>query len=86
MIPGRDDYAKRQLDIVLEAYEQMRVFDNRSLRLIEPLRALRMVHFNAWIAKRWEDPAFPRTFVEFGTEKYWNEQLRQLEDQLDLLP
>jgi Ser/Thr protein kinase RdoA (MazF antagonist) len=85
MIPGRDDFAKRQLDIVLEAYDQMRTFDYRSLRLIEALRALRMIHFDGWIAKRFEDPAFPKAFPEFGTDKYWMEQVIQLEEQCALL-
>ena len=82
---GRDEEAKRKLGILLEGYEQMRDFDRSTLRLIEPLRALRVCHFNAWIAKRWSDPAFPRTFVEFGTPRYWQEQLRFLEEELELI-
>lgn len=85
IFPSRDAVAQEQLRNLISAYEQMRPFDHRSLRLIEPLRALRMIHFNAWIAKRWEDPAFQRTFVEFGTEKFWNEQIRGLDEQLDLI-
>lgn len=85
IIPGRDEYAKQQLSILLEAYEQMRKFDYQSLNLIEPLRALRMIHFSGWIAKRWEDPAFPRAFVDFGTERYWAEQISQLQEQLLLI-
>ena len=85
IIPGRDEYAQRQFSILLEAYEQMRSFDPLTLRLVEPLRALRMMHFNAWIAKRWEDPAFPAAFISFGTERYWGEQVSQLEEQLMLV-
>lgn len=85
IIPGRDEYAQRQLDILLEAYEQMRPFDYESLKLIEALRALRMIHFDGWIARRWSDPAFPKAFPEYGTDKYWNEQIRQLNEQCDLL-
>lgn len=85
LIPGRDEYAKNQLNILLDAYEQMREFDYQSLRLIEPLRALRMIHFTAWIAKRWEDPAFPNAFVDFGTPKYWSEQIAQLQEQVCLI-
>lgn len=85
IIPGRDDYAKRQLSILLKAYCEMRDFDSTSLKLIEPLRALRMIHFSAWIAKRWKDPAFPRTFVDFGTEAYWQEQVAQLEEQVGFI-
>ena len=82
MVPGRDEYAKRKLEVLLSAYEEMRDFDRASLRLIEPLRTLRMVHFDAWIAKRWTDPAFPKAFSEFGTERYWQEQINLLDAQL----
>lgn len=85
LIPGRDDYARQQLNALLDGYEQMRDFDRRSLRLIEPLRAMRMIYFSAWIAKRWEDPAFQRTFVDFGSPKYWREQMMQLMEQMELI-
>lgn len=85
LFPGRDEYSVEQLTKLLRAYEQMREFDWESLELIEPLRALRMVHFSAWIGKRWEDPAFKRAFVEYGTVKYWNEQLSLLEEQLGII-
>ena len=85
LIPGRDDYAKRQLEIMLDAYETMRPFNRTHLRLIEPLRALRFVHFSAWIGRRWQDPAFPRAFPHFGTDRYWQEQLADLRDQLTVI-
>ena len=85
IMPGRDEYAREQLDILLNAYEQMRPFDRQSLRLIEPLRALRFVHFSAWIARRWADPAFPRVFSHFGTPRYWQEQLSDMQEQLRLV-
>lgn len=85
IVPGRDEYAQAKLKIVLEGYEQFRSFDRKTLRLIEPLRAMRIIHFNAWIAKRWDDPAFQRTFVEFGTERYWTEQIQTLREQEDLI-
>lgn len=85
LLPGRDDYAQKHLQILLTAYEQMRPFDYSTLRLIEPLRALRIVHFDAWIARRWSDPAFPRTFVEYATPRYWSEQLQQLREQLSFI-
>ena len=58
----------------MEGYEQLRDFDRRELRLIEPLRTLRLIHYSAWLAQRWQDPAFPRAFPWFGTEAYWLEQ------------
>lgn len=85
LVPGRDDVARQQWEVLLEGYEMMRRFDRRSLRLVEPLRALRFVHFSAWIAKRWEDPAFPDAFPEFGSQRYWNEQLMDLKEQLALV-
>jgi Ser/Thr protein kinase RdoA (MazF antagonist) len=85
LTPGRDDYATRLREILLDAYETMRPFDRRTLRLVEPLRALRFVHFSAWIGRRWQDPAFPRAFPHFGTAKYWQDQLVDLKEQLALI-
>jgi Ser/Thr protein kinase RdoA (MazF antagonist) len=82
MIPGRDDYANRSLALLLEGYEQMRPFDRSTLRLIEPLRTLRLIHYSAWIARRWEDPSFKAAFPQFGTHGYWREQLGDLQDQI----
>jgi Ser/Thr protein kinase RdoA (MazF antagonist) len=84
LIPGRDAYAQSKLRVLLAAYETMRPFDRRQLRLIEPLRALRFVHFSAWIGRRWQDPAFPKAFPQYGTEGYWREQLADLREQLAL--
>jgi Ser/Thr protein kinase RdoA (MazF antagonist) len=53
------------------------------MQLIEPLRALRMIHFSAWIARRWEDSAFKMAFPAFGTEHYWQEQIEGLALQLE---
>jgi Ser/Thr protein kinase RdoA (MazF antagonist) len=85
VIAGRstDDVVHREA--LLEGYEQMRAFDRRTLRLIEPLRALRIVHFAAWIARRWEDEAFKRSFPFFGTERYWREQIDTLTEQLEII-
>jgi Ser/Thr protein kinase RdoA (MazF antagonist) len=85
LIPGRDEESNRNLNRMIAAYEQMRDFDWDTLRLIEPLRALRFIHFSAWIAKRWNDPAFTRTFTQYGTSRYWQEQLSDLEEQLELI-
>lgn len=85
LIPGRDEGAREKLELMLSGYEEMRGFDRRTLRLVEPLRALRFVHFCAWIARRWEDPAFPLAFPQFGTPRYWNELTLDLEEQLRLI-
>jgi Ser/Thr protein kinase RdoA (MazF antagonist) len=71
-----------QLADVLEGYEQFLPFNRREVPLIEPLRALRMVHYSAWLARRWSDPAFPKAFPWFAEPRYWEEHYRALEDQL----
>ncbi|MCX6119548.1 MAG: serine/threonine protein kinase [Proteobacteria bacterium] len=85
LVPGRDEYAQRKMRSVLRGYEMMAPFDRKTLRLIEPLRALRFVHFAAWIGKRWEDPSFPKGFPQFATSRWWQEQIRDLEEELSLI-
>ena len=82
---GDDEYGKERREILLDAYEEMRAFDITTMHLIEPLRALRMIHFSAWIARRWEDSAFKLGFPAFGTERYWQEQIETLALQLEKL-
>lgn len=81
-LPGRDDETRRLREAFLEGYESFRRFDRSTLRLIEPLRGLRIVSYSAWIARRWHDPFFPRAFQEFGTEAYWTGEVRELEETL----
>jgi len=84
MLTGSDDsYGKTMRELLLEEYETIRQFDHSTLRLIEALRVLRMIHFTAWIAKRWEDGAFKLAFPHFGSERYWQEQLEGLAIQLE---
>ena len=80
LLPGRDPETERLRELFIVAYEQLRAFDRRTLRLIEPLRGLRMVHYTAWIARRWHDPAFPATWPHFGTEQYWFDATYDLEE------
>ncbi len=70
-----------QLGELLEGYEEFNDFERRELRLIEPLRTLRLMHYAAWLARRWDDPAFPRAFPWFNTERYWEEHILTLEEQ-----
>jgi Ser/Thr protein kinase RdoA (MazF antagonist) len=83
--PGRDEEGIRQREVLIAAYDTMKVFDRSTLDLLEPLRALRFIHFAAWISRRWKDPAFPRAFPNFNTWDYWNEQVADLEDQVRLI-
>lgn len=77
---GRDSVA--ELAPLLEGYESIRAFDHRELALIEPLRSLRLIHYSGWLASRWDDPAFPAAFPEFGSNRYWNERTHELLEQL----
>ncbi len=85
MLSGEPEAARRQLDALLDGYESVREFDWRELRLIEALRTQRMIHHSAWLARRWEDPAFPLAFPWFGTPNYWSDQVVKLRDQLDVM-
>jgi Ser/Thr protein kinase RdoA (MazF antagonist) len=70
-----------QLEALLEGYEMFHDFDDSELVLIEPLRTLRMMHYAAWVARRWNDPAFPLAFTWFNTERYWAEHILELREQ-----
>ena len=74
-----------QLSTLIEGYEQFRPFDRRELVLIEPLRTLRLIHYSAWLARRFDDPIFPIHFPWFGTEAYWQEQTQLLLAQIDAM-
>lgn len=74
-----------QLSEVLAGYNEFADFNPRELHLVEALRTLRMLHYAAWLARRWEDPAFPHNFPWFNTERYWGEHLLQLREQFSAL-
>lgn len=74
-----------QMSEVVAGYEEFNEFQPRELKLIEPLRALRMLHHTAWLASRWDDPAFPRAFSWFNTEKFWGEHIIELREQCAVL-
>jgi len=85
MLSGDRQRRIAQLDVVLEGYREFSDFDMAELRLIEPLRTLRMLHYSAWLASRWDDPAFPITFPWFNTVRYWGEHILELREQLAAL-
>ncbi|MCG9790591.1 serine/threonine protein kinase [Vibrio barjaei] len=74
-----------QLDVLLEGYQEFGDLANDQLKLIEPLRGLRMVHYMAWLAKRWHDPAFPQAFPWFNDAKYWEGQVLGFKEQIAAL-
>jgi Ser/Thr protein kinase RdoA (MazF antagonist) len=81
LLAGTQDEMSAQLDDFLEGYAQFADFDYREVGLIEPLRALRMIHYAAWLARRWDDPAFPRAFPWFADATYWERHVAELEEQ-----
>ncbi len=85
LLPGRDAETRRRRGHFIEGYERFRSFDRSTLALVEPLRAMRYVHYAAWLARRWHDPIFPVTWPHFGTETYWQESTEDLEDVLEHL-
>ncbi|WP_072032501.1 MULTISPECIES: serine/threonine protein kinase [Xenorhabdus] len=74
-----------QLDILLESYGQFAEFDLKTLALIEPLRAMRMVYYLAWVARRWQDPAFPKAFPWMADGDFWHKQINLFSEQIQLL-
>ncbi|MFT3776976.1 MAG: serine/threonine protein kinase [Ottowia sp.] len=85
LLSGERAERQRALGALLDGYEQVRDFDRRELALIEPLRTLRMIHYSAWLARRWDDPAFPAAFPGFGTPDYWRGQIAALREQIEAL-
>jgi Ser/Thr protein kinase RdoA (MazF antagonist) len=82
LLAGGREEMRTQLSDLLKGYEQFLPFDRSEIALIEPLRALRMIHYSAWLARRWHDPAFPRAFPWFAEPRYWEQHHRSLEEQL----
>lgn len=85
MLSGDRPRQLAQLAQLIKGYREFYQFQPRELWLVEALRALRMLHYSAWLASRWEDPTFPRTFPWFNTVRYWGEHILQLREQLALL-
>jgi len=86
LLPGGERAERnRLLKKLLDGYETFVEFDDAELRLIEPLRTLRIMHHAAWIARRWDDPAFPLAFPTFTTQRYWSEHVLHLKEQLSAL-
>lgn len=74
-----------QLSELVEGYSEFCDFDPRQIRWIEALRTMRLIHYAAWLARRWEDPAFPRSFTWFNTERYWADHILELREQMSAL-
>lgn len=85
LLSGERAEMSRQLGDVLDGYEDFREFDRRELQLVEALRTLRLLHYSAWLARRWDDPAFPAAFPWFNTQRYWQDRILELREQVALM-
>jgi Ser/Thr protein kinase RdoA (MazF antagonist) len=85
LISGDRHTMARQLRKLLEGYEDFAEFDDRELNLVEALRTLRLLHYSAWLARRWDDPAFPIAFPWFNTPRYWQDRILELREQIAAL-
>jgi Ser/Thr protein kinase RdoA (MazF antagonist) len=85
LLSGSNPEMQTQMAHVIEGYRQFMNFNLRELQLIEALRSLRMLHHAAWLAQRWEDPAFPVAFPWFGEPRYWETLILNLREQLSAL-
>lgn len=85
LLSGEREDQSRQLADVLAGYEDFREFDTRELLLVEALRTLRLIHYAGWLARRWNDPAFPAAFPWFGTQRYWQDRILELREQIALM-
>lgn len=85
LLSGERAQRTMQLSTLLDGYEQWRSFDRRELALIEPLRTLRLIHYSAWLARRFGDPIFPINFPWFGSSDYWRGQTDMLYEQIEAM-
>jgi Ser/Thr protein kinase RdoA (MazF antagonist) len=85
LLSGERDERVRQLSDLLAGYEDFAEFDPRELHLVEALRTLRLIHYSAWLAQRWDDPAFPVAFPWFNTPRYWQDRILELREQVALM-
>lgn len=81
LLSGSEVMRQVQIKHILDGYRVFRDLDLAELRLVEPLRTLRIIHHAAWLGRRWADPAFPRAFPFFNTQKYWSEHILELREQ-----
>jgi Ser/Thr protein kinase RdoA (MazF antagonist) len=85
LLSGERGDMVRQMADILAGYEDFCDFDPRQLHLVEALRTLRLIHYSAWLARRWDDPAFPVAFPWFNTERYWQDRILELREQIALM-
>ncbi|HJV80020.1 serine/threonine protein kinase [Noviherbaspirillum sp.] len=85
LLSGERTEMVRQMSDLLAGYEDFFEFNERELHLVEALRTLRLIHYAAWLARRWDDPAFPAAFPWFNTQRYWQDRILELREQIALM-
>ena len=85
LLSGERPDMVRQMGDILAGYEDFCEFSPRELYLVEALRTLRLIHYSAWLARRWDDPAFPVAFPWFNTQRYWQDRILELREQVALM-
>ncbi len=85
MLSGEPDEMQKQFNEILLGYEDFYEFNPNELHLIEALRTLRLIHYSAWLARRWDDPAFKVAFTWFNTQQYWQDRILELREQIALM-
>lgn len=85
LLPGERTDMAQCLNDLLAGYEDFYDFDWRELHLIEALRTLRLIHYAAWLGQRWDDPAFKQAFPWFNTQRYWQDRVLELREQIALM-
>ena len=83
LLPGSFSESKREFNLLVEGYEDFSMFDYTSCRLIEPLRAMRMIYFLAWCARQYDDFHFRHNFPEWGTDQFWEKEVLDLKNQYE---
>jgi Ser/Thr protein kinase RdoA (MazF antagonist) len=85
LLSGERADMMRQFSDLMAGYEDFFDFNLRELHLVEALRTLRLIHYAAWIARRWDDPAFTVAFPWFNTQRYWQDRILELREQIALM-
>jgi Ser/Thr protein kinase RdoA (MazF antagonist) len=85
LLPDRVEASSREIELFLEGYERFRRFDRSSLRCVEPLRAMRMIYFLAWVSRQAKDVVFKRNFPDWGSDSFWQREINDLQEQLGFI-
>ena len=85
LLPGRADQTRRELGLLLRGYEMFREFDDSTIRLIEPLRVMRIIYFLAWCSRQIDDYKFRSEYPDWGSDAFWKREIDELTHQLQVI-